>query len=224
MNVLKVKLSVFEKRLAMQVIDQDNSLRGSTSNPIEFTASNGIVIATSNRPGIYAELNRVELRGESTINDLDITYSRFDSTKDAEDFANKVVKAANEFIVATKENLYKTMLDSGDFIKLPWCNLSFNDIKNGFIVQVENVNIPSDALDISLINGEDFDVTVTEGKVKITIPFHQEDSLETIVKDNNATKEQLELIKIEIINILSREINSVIVGQKSVYNDFEIIL
>lgn len=224
MNILKVKLSIFEKRLAMQVIEQDNSLRGSTSNPIEFTASNGIVIATSNRPGIYSELNRVELRGESSINDLDITYSRFETTREAEDFAKKVNLALKEFIESTKENLYKNVLDSSGFILLPWCSLSFSDIKGGFIAQVENINIPEDALSTSLINDKDFDVTITGSTVKVTIPFRQEESLETIVKDKNATKEQLDLIKIEIIKLLSKEINYIPADYKSEYNNFEIVL
>lgn len=203
-NQLKIKLNVFEKRLAMQIIDQDKNIIGSIAKPIEFKASNGIVLVSSNRPGLYPELKEISLRGQDSSADLDIVYGKFNSTEEAEEFLAKLEVAFNEFIEKINEDklrrlakIYNEPIDLGDVV------VSFSPINNGFVMELlkSNIKEPKEGL----VDYNNLRVEFKDNKANVYLPFNTEDSFQCLVNKKSINKDNLESHILMVIKTLVKK-------------------
>lgn len=96
MGKLKIKFSLFELAVVMQVMEQSKEITEFISRGDGFHSSEGITIVSNNRPGLYADQKCINLRGKSTTQDLDVVYSKFRTTNEATRFMSSCIKAIKE--------------------------------------------------------------------------------------------------------------------------------
>mgnify|MGYP003084292815 CR=1 FL=1 len=201
MNKLTVKLNVFEKRLVMQVIDQAEELRGSSTNPKEFKASNGIVIVSGTRPGIFPDLKQISLRGENKLNDLDVVYGLFESTDEAKLFMQDINVAMSEYLDNVRRSRnYKLVKNLGESIKLNQCEVLFSPLKNAIVMQLisSNFECGNDHME----NSDDLKVDITNG-IHIALPFNSTDSYQTMISTKGKSEDEVKSMILDIIDILN---------------------
>ena len=91
MAKLKIRLEKWEKVLVFQVLEMDESLRGS----VDFEASNGIKIASPNVPVVHT--NSIALWGNWKTWDFIIQTVYFDSNEERDEHYDKIVAALREW-------------------------------------------------------------------------------------------------------------------------------
>lgn len=181
MSNLKVKLNLFEKRLAFQVIAQSEDITGTLSNPKKFVASNGFEIISSQHPGFSVDSSKsINLRGEETERDLDVAVASFSSNEDALSFYYLAKVALNEFVDSLRVEEVNKLLETQGVIDLGNCELLVRYIKNGFVIQLLSSCIQKEAPNVH--NSDQFGIRVElNGDVQIYLPFHTIDPQQVIV-------------------------------------------
>lgn len=201
MSKLKIKFSVYEKRLAMQVIEQASDITGTTNKPIDFKASNGIVISSKSKPGVYPSLNELALRGDNQSADLDIVYGKFESTKDAIDFANKSSEAIQElFNEISEKELIKLTTQSGKEIRFKNCSILFTKVQGSVIVQI----LKSDFKSINAINSSNFNVELNGASIKsVSLPYKTETPVIGMINVSDLSDDDIKNVLVDLFKLLS---------------------
>lgn len=206
MNKLKLKFSVFEKRLAMQVIEQSVDITGSLTKALDFKASNGIVITSNSKPGIYPELNQISIRGGNKNSDLDVVYGRFRTTEEAIDFMNRVKSAVAELFDTINEKEINRLSNLvGEVIELPKCKILLNTIQGSYVFQLISSDFDESPSEL-VKNGDDlmigFDPS-TGDNLKIILPFKAKEPLTSLINITKLSNDQSKKLIQKIIFNLS---------------------
>lgn len=201
MTELKIKFNVFENKLAMQVIYQAIELKGTVKDPIEFQASNGFVVSSRVRPGIYAQSKVINLQGEDNLNDQSLVYANFNSTKEAEEFLAGAKKAIKEYTTFARQYRLSAILGKpGEVIQVGECWVMFIPIVNGFVFQLvsSDVTTPNDRMK----EGSDLKVEFLPNNESIvTLPLKTDDPVQTII---NAKESEIKQKQLAILDTLSK--------------------
>lgn len=101
-NKMKIKydLQVFHNLVLFKVLEMDEKYRhtaGDCTGTEIYTSSNGIIIASSSNPTISSRFNTVYVLGENKFNDNFVTTIKFDTVLKAQEYANKVRFALEEW-------------------------------------------------------------------------------------------------------------------------------
>lgn len=114
MSKLKIKFSLFERAVVMQVLEQSKEITEFLNKGDGFHHTNGIVIVSANRPGLYANLNTVNVRGLLATQDLDIVYSKFETNEEAKEFMSKCIEAVEQLGKLTTAAQYDLNIGFGE--------------------------------------------------------------------------------------------------------------
>lgn len=114
MGKLKIKFSLFERAVVMQVLEQSEEITKFISNGDGFHSSVGITIVSNNRPGLYADQKCISLRGNMTDHNLDIVYSKFRTNYEAEKFMASCIKAVKELGKEFNSDKHKNIIGFGE--------------------------------------------------------------------------------------------------------------
>lgn len=95
---LKIRFVKFEKALAMQVLEQDESLRGNNITLGYTCTETGLDILSYMNP--HLDNDTLFIRGEEPLNDHEVTTIHFSSNKERDEYFNKCTTALRNFAKA----------------------------------------------------------------------------------------------------------------------------
>lgn len=114
MSKLKIKFSLFERAVVMQVQQQSKEITEFLTKGDGFHHSNGIIIGSANRPGIYPKLNTINVRGILPSQDSDIVYGKFETDNEAKYFMSRCIEAVEALGKITTSYQYDINLGFGE--------------------------------------------------------------------------------------------------------------
>lgn len=213
MSELKIKFSVYEKRISMQVIEQASDITGTVNRPIDFKASNGIVISSKSRPGLYPSTKEISLRGDNSSADLDIVYGKFNSFEEQQEFLNEVSKALNELFVKISNDKLKSLINyEGKEIRFKNCSILFTRIQGQILIQLLKSNFSK--LPKNCAESDQF--TINRDTLEIKIPKNTNVPMICMIQTIDLTQDEINNFMIKLFTILSE---SEVLGELIPIND-----
>jgi hypothetical protein len=96
MKMIKIRLERWEKALVMQVLEQDEALRGN----LDFKASNGWALRSVGSPDFNSNITKtlqIFIRGEQEHRDMNIAVKYFDSNARRDKYHKNIVQLFTEY-------------------------------------------------------------------------------------------------------------------------------